>query len=89
MTGHAADKDFLMKVGQEARDVVDAIFDAVTSGDYVQAVLTLRKLASEGNVIAQFNLAQMYHTGQHVTQDYAEAMMWYRKAADQGKLGSV
>jgi TPR repeat protein len=26
----------------------------------------------------------MYHNGQGVSQDYLEAMKWYRKAADQG-----
>jgi hypothetical protein len=26
----------------------------------------------------------MYHDGEGVLQDYAEAMKWFRKAADQG-----
>ena len=33
---------------------------------------------------AQYNLGYMYHNGQGVPQDYAEAVKWYRKAADQG-----
>ena len=34
--------------------------------------------------IAQDNLAFMYQKGLGVTQDYTEAVNWYRKAAEQG-----
>ena len=34
--------------------------------------------------MAQFNLGFMYANGQGVQQDYAEAVKWYRRAADQG-----
>ena len=33
---------------------------------------------------AQSNLGVMYANGQGVPQDYAEAVKWYRKAAEQG-----
>ncbi|MEH6646523.1 tetratricopeptide repeat protein [Sulfitobacter sp.] len=33
---------------------------------------------------AQYNLGQMYRKGEGVIQDYAEAVKWYRKAAEQG-----
>ena len=33
---------------------------------------------------AQVNLGLMYRNGQGVPQDYAEAVQWYRKAAEQG-----
>ena len=33
---------------------------------------------------AQFNLGVMYAEGRGVAQDYAEAVRWYRKAAEQG-----
>ena len=33
---------------------------------------------------AQYNLGLMYNHGQGVPQDYAAAMSWYRKAAEQG-----
>ncbi len=39
--------------------------------------------AEQGKVRAQSDLAQMYMDGRGVTQDYAEAMKWYRKAAEQ------
>ena len=32
----------------------------------------------------QYNLGQMYQMGQGVPQDNAEAVKWYRKAAEQG-----
>jgi len=34
--------------------------------------------------VAQFNLGMIYDTGEGVTKDAAEAVKWYRKAADQG-----
>ena len=43
----------------------------------------VRQLADEGHAVAQFVLGFMYHEGQGVPQDYAEAARWYRKAADQ------
>jgi TPR repeat protein len=44
---------------------------------------TLR-LAEEGNADAQGNLGYMHVTGEGVPQDHAEAVKWYRLAADQG-----
>jgi uncharacterized protein len=41
-----------------------------------------------GDTQAQSNLGAMYATGQGVRQDYAEAMKWYRRAADQGDTRS-
>ena len=36
------------------------------------------------NASAQLRLAQMYHFGEGVPQDYAEAAKWFRRAAEQG-----
>ncbi len=41
-------------------------------------------MAEAGITEAQYNLGVMYDNGQGVTQDYAAAAGWYRKAADQG-----
>ena len=41
-------------------------------------------LATEGDAAAQYNLGLIYENGPGVPQDYAEAVRWYRKAADQG-----
>ena len=48
-----------------------------------ESLNSLRELAAKGEVSAQFNLGFMYANGQGVTQDYVEAVRWYRKAADQ------
>jgi len=39
----------------------------------------------QGVARAQINLGIMYDTGLGVPQDYAEAVKWYRTAADQGR----
>ena len=39
---------------------------------------------SRGDAIAQNNLGVMYATGEGVPQDAAEAVRWYRLAAEQG-----
>ena len=36
------------------------------------------------NLDAQYNLGLMYDNGEGVPQDYAEAVKWYRLAAEQG-----
>ena len=38
--------------------------------------------------MAQFNLAAMYDLGRGVPQDDAEALRWYRLAADQGNASA-
>ena len=37
-----------------------------------------------GNAVAQFNLGLIYHNGEGISQDQAEAVKWYRRAAEQG-----
>jgi len=44
----------------------------------------VKALAEQGNAEAQHKLGNMYRYGRGVSQDYAEALKWYRKAADQG-----
>ena len=52
--------------------------------DYAQAIKWHRKIADDGDAVAQFTSGKLYVTGEGVRQDYAEAAKWYRKAADQG-----
>jgi TPR repeat protein len=40
--------------------------------------------AEKGDAIAQYNLGYMYCNG--VSQDFAKAVEWYRKAAEQGSV---
>ena len=44
----------------------------------------LKAKAEKGDPEAQSNLGACYGHGAGVTKDYAEAVKWYRKAADQG-----
>jgi TPR repeat protein len=57
---------------------------AYVTGDYTTALKEFLPLADQGNVIAQYNLGNMYSDGQGVPKDDAEAVRWYRLAADQG-----
>jgi TPR repeat protein len=41
-------------------------------------------LAERGNAAAQSYLGYMFETGRGVPQNYTEAAMWYRRAAEQG-----
>ena len=51
----------------------------------VKEVMQLYKnAAAQGLIDAAYNLWFMYHSGQVVEQDYAEAVKWLRKPAEQG-----
>jgi hypothetical protein len=43
-----------------------------------------KRLAEQGNVIAQMNLGNKYYVGEGVPQNFTEAVKWYRMAAKQG-----
>ena len=43
-----------------------------------------QELANKGYAAAQYYLGNCYSNGEGVTQDYTEAVKWYRKAAEQG-----
>ncbi|HVS86634.1 MAG TPA: hypothetical protein VHF01_00280 [Candidatus Acidoferrum sp.] len=45
---------------------------------------SLRAQADAGDAKAQFALANHYFHGREVPQDYAQALIWYRQASDQG-----
>ena len=47
------------------------------------AVRYTRAAAEQGFQDAQFNLAWLYENGKGVPQDYATAMLWYQKLADE------
>ena len=60
--------------------------EAYARGDYEGAFLEWRVLARQGDVRAQYRLAQMYADGIGVAEDDEEALHWFRQAADQGSL---
>lgn len=45
-------------------------------------------LAEQGNATAQHNLGYMYDFGEGVPKNDAEAVKWYRLAAEQGEVFS-
>ncbi len=45
---------------------------------------SLREPAAAGDALAQFLLANHYYQGLGVPQDYAQAVLWYGKSANQG-----
>jgi TPR repeat protein len=49
---------------------------------------TTRTRAEQGDARAQFDVASAYYLGRGVSQDYAEALRWYRMAADRGDPGA-
>jgi TPR repeat protein len=49
-----------------------------------ESLESLRKRAEQGSSDAEFNLGRAYFIGDAVAQDDAEAMRWFRKAAEQG-----
>jgi len=65
-------------------DGLEGSVEAYNKGNYAQALELLRPLAAQGIATAQNNLGWMYDKGKGVTQDYQEAVKWYRLAAEQG-----
>jgi len=49
----------------------------------------LRSLAEQGHAEAQYNLGVMYDYGEGVPEDDAEAMKWFRLAAEQGHQHAI
>ncbi len=52
--------------------------------DYRTAFTGFKKLAEQGDAMAQLILGQMYRNGRSVPKDDQQAVVWYRKAAEQG-----
>ena len=59
-------------------------FKAYNAGDYTQAFELLKPLDSNDDPNVQNLLGYMYQEGKGVTQNYTEAVRWYRLAAAQG-----
>ena len=51
---------------------------------YGQSFEETKLLAEQGDVLAQFNLGNMYDSGNFVPENYVESLKWYRLAAEQG-----
>lgn len=55
---------------------------------YKKSVAGLSKAAATGDAVAQNHLASMYAAGLGVSEDYVQAIFWFRKAAEQGEARS-
>src|SRR5512146_1476818 len=66
--------------GARAQEVPSPASPAISS--------KLQGKAEKGDLKAQFQLARAYETGSGVTQDYAEAVRWYERAAHRGEPAS-
>lgn len=73
----------LVPAAQAANEMRDS-FDAAAAGQFDKAITIWKKLADAGDPQAQFNLGLMYHGGLGLAQNEAEAVRWYRKAAEGG-----
>ena len=63
---------------------LDEAVAAAHRGEYATALRRLFPLAEEGDARAQFDMGFMHAYGWGVPSNPAEAITWYRKAADQG-----
>jgi TPR repeat protein len=62
---------------------------ALKNGDNATALKDFLPLARQGDAAARFYLGLMYDNGRGVPKDYAEAVRWYSKAAEQGETRSM
>lgn len=69
-----------------AKADVKAGVEAWDRGDYPKAVAEWRPAAVAGDPVAQFNMGQAYKLGRGVEMDHAQAIAWYKSAADQGHV---
>nr|WP_267313846.1 SEL1-like repeat protein [Psychrobacter sp.]QJS05221.1 Sel1 repeat protein [Psychrobacter sp.] len=52
------------------------------------SVEEVKAQAEQGNILYQDYLGDLYARGKGVRQDYAKALEWYKKAAEQGYANS-
>jgi uncharacterized protein len=66
----------------------DAAYAAYQNGSDATALRLARPLAAEGDARAQWILGLLYYGGRGLSQDYNEALMWFRQAAEQDVAGA-
>lgn len=80
----AAQKPTTPPATQDAAAIVAEANKAYNEGYYNRAYELYQKIPD--NTSAQVRIGYMYSNGQGVSQDYAEAFRWYRRAAEQGDV---
>ena len=71
-----------------AGQTFDEAVAAYNRGDYATAVRGFLVHAEQGDATAQYKLGVMYNYGRGVLKDEAEAVRWYRLAAEQSHARS-
>jgi len=59
------------------------------AGNDIRAVSLFRRAARQGSAAGQFFLGQMYMEGRGVSHNHAQAIHWYRVAAEQGHADAL
>jgi len=67
-------------------DPLHAAINSLGKKEFALARQLFLNLADKGMAEAQINLGMMFERGQGVSQDFKEAIRWYRLAADQGLI---
>ena len=67
-----------------AQDTLEQATQYYDNKEYDKAVPMFQRLAQGGDADAQNALGVCYEKGQGVSQDYTQAVYWYRKSAEQG-----
>ena len=72
---------------QETEKPIINLEDAIIklmSGNDIEALLDFQILATEGDIVAQSYLGQMYRKGRGLSQDFTKAASWLGRAAEAG-----
>ncbi|NOR50781.1 MAG: hypothetical protein GQ530_07105, partial [Desulfuromonadales bacterium] len=74
----------VVSVEEESEEIIIETIDVTPDAINTGAASDIRPLAVKGDSTAQLQLATLYYQGKGVKQDYAQAFLWYRRAAQQG-----
>lgn len=81
--------DFIIEVLYDAKVLnQEGIAIALSHGFKNIKAYDILKAAKDGNVEAQYELANMYYNGENVEIDYKKAIEWYKLSAEKGLLDS-
>lgn len=85
MAGNAGGEASEVRVADARQDAI-AAFEAHR---YEEALSILEPMAKEGDAVAQYALALAYENGYSKKVSLADAVIWYKKAADGGHLRAM
>ena len=70
------------------KKALDYLWDYLNESEISGDVKTVEIKADNGHPESQCNVGSMYYNGEGTARDESEALVWWSKAADQGKRGS-